>query len=218
MEIYAVEITNMPFQDYLKGLPSDIQMQLSRFRKREDALKKLYGELIIRKVIKQNLCIKDEHIDICRNEYGKPYLNGFPYFHYNISHSGNWVICAVEDFPIGIDIEQITDVDFDIVTQHFTQQESSYIFSQPVSRQATAFFELWTLKESYIKQIGMGLSIKLSDFSMIKTNLEWNVVSKIHTESLYFHQYDFTQQYEVAVCSAIKSFPENIIVLNGNSF
>ncbi len=218
MKIYAVEVNTMPFLPMLERLPFDIQIQINRFRKREDALKKLYSELMIRKLIKEMLCIKDEDINICKNLYGKPFLDGHPNFHYNISHSASFAICAIANSPIGIDIEQITKIDLDVATEYFTQQEINYIFNCPFSEQRNAFFELWTLKESYIKQIGMGLSINLNDFSMIKSNFEWHVVSDLYGTNLFFHQYNFMNQYEIAVCSETNNFPENIIFLHAEDF
>ena len=38
---------------------------------------------------------------------GKPYFPAFPDFYYNISHSGSYVVCAVCDHPVGIDLQQI---------------------------------------------------------------------------------------------------------------
>ena len=39
-------------------------------------------------------------------EYGKPYIPALPDMHFNISHSGRWIVCAVDSKPIGIDIEK----------------------------------------------------------------------------------------------------------------
>lgn len=39
-------------------------------------------------------------------EYGKPCIPDLPDAHFNISHSGRWVICAFDSQPIGIDIEK----------------------------------------------------------------------------------------------------------------
>jgi 4'-phosphopantetheinyl transferase len=50
-------------------------------------------------------------------------LEWIPYFHFNISQSGNWVVCATDNHPVGIDIEQIQPIDFQIVNSYFSKKE-----------------------------------------------------------------------------------------------
>ncbi len=38
---------------------------------------------------------------------GKPRLSGHPSIHFNLSHSGPWVLCAVHGGPVGIDVEEV---------------------------------------------------------------------------------------------------------------
>ena len=42
-----------------------------------------------------------------KNQYGKPYLSEHPDFYFNISHSGEYVLCAIDNNPIGVDIEEV---------------------------------------------------------------------------------------------------------------
>jgi 4'-phosphopantetheinyl transferase len=46
----------------------------------------------------------------------------------------------------------------------FTEREIQSIRALPESRQARQSYMLWTLKEAYMKAIGMGLSIPLRGF------------------------------------------------------
>ncbi|MCL0028295.1 hypothetical protein M1M88_01070 [Peptococcaceae bacterium] len=41
------------------------------------------------------------------NDYGKPFLKNTNDLYFNVSHSGEWVVCAIHHHPIGIDIEQV---------------------------------------------------------------------------------------------------------------
>lgn len=94
---------------------------------------------------------------------GKPYLKNYSDIHFNLSHSENYVACAVSSTPIGVDIEHIHDVDLDIAKNYFYNQEYEHILKNPNNK---TFFELWVLKESYIKMTGLGFRLPLNEFSI----------------------------------------------------
>ena len=117
------------------------------------------------------------------NEYGKPSVSNYPDIHFNISYSENYVVCAVSDSPIGIDIEAIRPRSMKIAERFFTKNEYSYIVGiQPIDiqqhkiRELYRFYEIWTKKESYLKLLGKGLSVPLSSFSVIDHQYESDVV------------------------------------------
>jgi 4'-phosphopantetheinyl transferase len=94
---------------------------------------------------------------------------------FNISHSGDWLVIAllnVKQVPerhieLGVDIERCrasTNI-YPILNHYFTQVESDELLAQPESLQRQRFFDLWALKESYIKAKGMGLALSLKSFS-----------------------------------------------------
>ena len=43
-------------------------------------------------------------------EHGKPFLSYRPSLHYNISHSGKYVVCILADQEVGIDVQCVTDI------------------------------------------------------------------------------------------------------------
>jgi 4'-phosphopantetheinyl transferase len=102
-------------------------------------------------------------------EKGKPEIINPPIpLRFNISHTKKLIICAVTLInDIGCDVEHVerkTDV-LAIADRYFSKLETAELFSLPTSLQRQRFFDYWTLKESYIKAWGEGLSIPLSDFS-----------------------------------------------------
>ncbi len=87
--------------------------------------------------------------------HGKPYFIGLPQIHFNVSHSGNVCICAVDDTPVGIDIQVMKPCRFDaIVRRYFTEQEQ--ISYQEQGADASAFYRIWTQRESVGKYLGKG--------------------------------------------------------------
>lgn len=105
---------------------------------------------MIRTIIVEELDIKN--IKFHKNQYGKPYLKEHPKFNFNISHSGNFVACVVDDKPVGIDIEEVRYIEYEEIAKNFfTVSEFCYIIKQNLNDQLSKFYEIWILKESYIK-------------------------------------------------------------------
>ena len=104
---------------------------------------------------------------IALTEYGKPYLPELPDFYFSLSHSGNMALCAVSSEPVGCDIELPRKFDPAIARRFFHPAEQDWLFSLAEEEQSGAFFRLWTCKESFIKALGLGLSLGLDNFAVI---------------------------------------------------
>ena len=86
---------------------------------------------------------------------------------YNLSHSGDYVICAVSNRPIGCDIEKIKEAPVKVAERYFAKSEAEYLKSLDAETQDEEFFRLWTIKESYTKMNGRGLSMGLKTFEVV---------------------------------------------------
>lgn len=85
---------------------------------------------------------------------GKPELaNNDKSVYFNCSHSGRYAVCVISDSPVGVDIEQLSEVDERVTERVFTKEEKELI-----SKDKNEFFRLWTRKESYLKLTSEGLS------------------------------------------------------------
>jgi len=81
---------------------------------------------------------------------GKPYLAGHPGVFFNVSHCRAGIVCAVSDNEVGIDIQDVRPFDMDVAKRVCTSDELETLRQ---SREPERLFcELWTIKESYIKQ------------------------------------------------------------------
>lgn len=96
------------------------------------------------------------------DEYDKPYLDDHHQVHFNLSHSEDYVACTVSDSPVGVDIEYVDEVDLDIGKHFFYGTEYEYILNNKTP--INAFFQLWVLKESYMKMTGLGFRLPLDGF------------------------------------------------------
>jgi 4'-phosphopantetheinyl transferase len=98
-------------------------------------------------------------------EFGKPLLVDFPRVHFNLSHSGDWAVCAVaEDGPIGVDIEEMRPLpDYDeLAARVFSAEEMRRMAA--ASDSLRTFYDIWTKKEAVIKADGRGLAMPLPSF------------------------------------------------------
>lgn len=64
----------------------------------------LVGEILAKTAIKKTFGIDIAKQNFTYTGHGKPYLLNYPDVHFNISHSGEYVACAVADSPVGVDI------------------------------------------------------------------------------------------------------------------
>lgn len=152
-------------EEALRFVSSEKRKRLFHMVREEDKKRGLVGELLIRQAAGRRLEVPLQEVPIRRTRYGKPYIPGAGDFHVNISHSGCFVALAVGSRPIGVDVERMAEIDLKVAARFFTPQEYAYILSfADTRRRLRAFYTLWTLKESYIKAVGKGLSIPLNSF------------------------------------------------------
>ncbi len=193
-------LENDAFNRLLNYVSEDKKVKIHRFYHFEDSQRALIGNVLSRYALCKNLNIKNVDITFGANEYGKPFLLGADKIHFNISHSGNWVVCAISDNPVGIDVETIKPTDFEIAKRFFSEDEYTALKSQHDDEKQTYFYKLWTLKESYIKAVGKGLSIPLDSFTVsVENNNIINSNESISGYSLYHSSLDSNSLY--AICS-----------------
>nr|WP_143192121.1 hypothetical protein [Paenibacillus helianthi] len=82
----------------------------------------MLAEVLIRRIIYDDLNIFNKDIVFGTNEYGKPFLENVTDFHFDISHAESWVVCATSKHPVGIDIEHVKPIDFEIAKRYFSKR------------------------------------------------------------------------------------------------
>lgn len=132
-------------------------------QRREQALryKHTFGQFCSLKawlLLKEGL--EDEMVrgleDFCYNAYGKPYIEGGPYF--SISHCKEGIAVAIDDKPIGIDIEAIRHAEEDLIERTMNAEEIERIRGLEVRGLGDReFTRLWTQKEAIVKTQGVGI-------------------------------------------------------------
>jgi len=106
------------------------------------------------------------------NDYGKPSIDSneprLRALSFNLSYTRGCVACAVAlNGPLGVDVERIYQSQRlqEIADQYFSEQEAVWLRQCSNELRNVRIIELWTLKEAYLKAIGVGLSGSLADIS-----------------------------------------------------
>ncbi|WED28074.1 4'-phosphopantetheinyl transferase superfamily protein [Vibrio sp. DW001] len=177
-------------------LSEDEQNKVARYRQHESRTKALYVRCLLRAVLSQYAPIAPDKWQFKYGKNGKPTLITNQRTHtgieFNLSHSGDYLLIGVVianngTLQLGVDIEHArpsTNID-PILNHYFSAQEASDLLTLPQNQQRQRFFDLWVLKESYIKATGQGLakSLKSFGFDLTMTQKEWLLIQTTKSES-----------------------------------
>lgn len=214
--VYGMKSVDNDLYDFLyKNCSEYRKKRASRFYKREDACRSLVAEYLLIHSLKE-LGIT-EKVNVCIDpKTEKPYLENLP-LHFNLTHSGNWVGCVVDNNETGIDIEKVKNVRNGLADRFFSEMEKKMLNECSCKESSDdLFFKMWVLKESYIKAIGKGLSCPLSSFSVLPHDNN-NVELLLHDQTLpekYFRLYDISADYRCAVCTTNNQLPRDVEILS----
>lgn len=151
-------------------LTADERARQARFLFARDQRRYLVTRALVRTVLSRYAAVRPEDWAFSAGPHGRPEISAprhEPLLEFNISHSADLVLLAVTSGrTLGIDTENIAarQADIDGLDRYFAPEESAALLALQPRERRQRFFELWTLKESYIKARGMGLAIALDTF------------------------------------------------------
>ena len=133
------------------------------------------------------LGLRDE-ADIVYGTHGKPSVAYLPPF--NVSHSGNYVVCAVGESSqgetsLGVDVERLGACFIDVAKRVYVDEELDWMQQKSVDQR---FYTLWTCKEAVMKLFGEGLYMEPKSF---------NVMPLIRGESLTVNGVEIHARFEM---------------------
>lgn len=126
----------------------------------------------LRSVLCDRLGCGNERLAFGAFEFGKPFalLDGeMAHISFNVSHSGDHgLIAYAPDGWLGVDVEErIAPRDLDgLIESALSPVEQAELASADEQARLHEFFKLWTIKESLIKAVGLGISIGMSDLEV----------------------------------------------------
>ena len=227
---YPEQISDPGLLDRYESLLSDDELaQMARFYFARHRHQYLITRALIRTSLSTYYQLDPAAWAFDKNGFGKPEISHpdkLVPIRFNISHTDGLVMCGcVRKYDIGVDVEdghRTTRAAFDSLSSYFSAQEIEDLHQLPSDQQKKRFFDYWTLKESYIKARGAGLSIPLDKFSFQfqKNALKGFCIDpelKDDAKNWQFWRIPMDERYQVAVAvnsansdfkvSAFKSVP-----------
>ena len=105
------------------------------------------GDALIQYAIEQCAGLTPKEWEYHITTMGKVEIRSSCHIYVSISYSYPYIVCIIDNQPIGIDIEEMKDFDYKYLAKNFTTNE----FNQVTTLKD--FYEIWTKKESYTKLI-----------------------------------------------------------------
>ena len=139
--ILNIDLANSYHHFLLKNISDEQKEKAYRFKNEKDQTRSLISSYLVNQLSKEELK---------KNEMGKPFYQNGPFF--NISHSGKYVIMAVANNEVGVDIEENIEKNMDMLLKIFNEAEAKMI------KEHADFYYLWCAKESLIKCMGSSIS------------------------------------------------------------
>ena len=121
----------------LKNISEEQREKVLAFKNEKDQARSLISAYLINSLSNEKVMKK------CM---GKPYFENGPYF--NVSHSGQYIVMAISENEVGVDIEENVEKDMSSLVRIFNETEAKMI------KEHADFYYLWCAKESLIKCFG----------------------------------------------------------------
>ena len=208
--VYALNVQDLPDPlaepGVMEGLWEERKQKILRYKLEQSRKQSLGAGLLLKWALKKHGAAVEQ---LSYGANGKPEAEGV---FFNLSHSGQWTVCAIGDGPVGCDVEEIASVREGIAERFFTENEVQHLEQFEGDRRKEEFFRLWTLKESYMKMTGEGMSLGLDRFEF---DMDGQPTVKRDGAICDCHIKEYELPgYKVAVCAASADFAETLQVVN----
>ncbi len=186
---------------FLCGLSKEIQRKIEGIKAEGARRSSLGAWTLMDRILQQLYGLREGDVTIGHGVHGKPFIENRPEIHFNLSHSGDYVLAAFGPVELGCDIQMIGEAHRNdrIAARFFTEAEQKALGG------GMDFYRIWARKESYIKCIGDGMACDLRSFDVVRDvrqEKEHCLQSKpltVHGEKTYFAEHTLPG-YEMAVC------------------
>ena len=198
VKLYVADISNLPdplsVPGELKKLPKERQQRIHHMKQEKSRKQSMGAGLLLQKVLAL-YHMQDSQVFV--DEHGKPRIEGLEF---NLSHSGNLVICAVSEQPVGCDVEEVRKAPKGVAERYFSCREQEYLSQFAEEEYDRAFFRLWTMKESYVKMTGEGLGVPLEVYEIVIEDMGARVIRDGEVQECYVSVVEISG-YIISICA-----------------
>lgn len=222
MKLYAAKTYNIEEVfgsrklEIIEMLDKERQKRVTAIRHEQEAARSIFAGLLLRYAyLCAGYCEEAwQHEIIRRARYGKPYMVQKTMFHYSLSHSGEWVLCAVDNNPIGADIQELRQWKLSTAERFYAKSEYEWLASFGADcdkEQTKLFYKMWTAKESCVKFTGRGIGAGIDQY---RVNQDFTKINVVDSKELPIKIYESISGYMVCVCSEGENFPDSLIIVS----
>lgn len=181
IDIYFIDIDSSDTQiPHLWQYLTDQERERAlAFRLKNDCSRFILGRGTLRQLLGRHLNMKPYSVPLSENKFGKPFLVHDRKIHFNISHSHKIVALAISPHcQIGIDIEYIRIIEKpdELAIYCFDAIEKNQYLRAPQSDKSHLFLSAFCQKEACLKNIGIGLSLPMTQVHTSKLEIARNSV------------------------------------------
>ncbi|MCQ2521633.1 MAG: 4'-phosphopantetheinyl transferase superfamily protein [Lachnospiraceae bacterium] len=152
-------LMNREWEKAREVLPSYRIERIMRFAKDGDKARGILAGLLLQYGYRDYTGhVTAELPEVSYGVHEKPFFVGKENVQFNLSHSGNYVVCAFSEYPIGVDVQEIKPLKEHFIKRVYSEEEQAYVRSQPASVQNDAYMRLYAFKEALVKYTGEGMS------------------------------------------------------------
>lgn len=151
------------FFSYYEKLSAQRRKKIDGYRMKKDKMLSLGAGILIDKGL-EKFGLREANVRIAEKMHGKPYFPDYPDIHFNVSHSKKMVVAVFADVEVGCDIEYVDSVDLKIAERFFCKPEYEFIMGHQEQERKEAFYRIWTIKESFMKAVGSGMTLPMDKF------------------------------------------------------
>ena len=148
------DLSDAEYDEFFFLMSSEKQGRVLKLKKTEDRKLAVCAEMLARLAISRYGGIAYEKIIFGVSEKGKPYAENADVF-FNVSHSGEYAVCAADSAPVGIDIQKIVPFDEAVARRVCSEKELAEI--EKSEDKGAEFTKIWTRKEAVLKMYGSGI-------------------------------------------------------------
>ncbi len=155
IELFNIHDISRTEYDYYFSLMTDEKKKKTlSFRFEDDKKRTVCADMLARKMLGKLYGTPEKDISVSYDSDGKPSTDTEG-VSFSLSHSGDYVLCAVSDCPVGADIEEIRDIPEATVRRVCNEDELKYLSEgKNEDERRKRFFEIWTGKEAIFKSGG----------------------------------------------------------------
>ena len=187
------------WKNLLPGLPEERRLRALNCRDdRTGAQLACAGWLLQRVLEEAGVPVKAQVFE--KTPQGKPILRDIPQVHFSLSHGGDWVLCAVSDCPVGVDVE-LPRCTMEVARRFFCPEEVSVLETLEEEAQKDALCRMWTAKEAFLKALGGGLVLGLDSFTVELTENHAILRQSVTDVPYCLYEYELGG-HRVCLCSA----------------